>query len=142
MKFHYLARAIIQNNNKILLVREKGSKFTFLPGGQIEFSEAAKVVLKRELKEETGLDFEVINFIGAIEHTWSWGQNINSEVNLLFCAETEDVSKISSKEQHIEFIWVSIDEISEVNLRPEPLIQLLTHGSIENINSYWTSTIE
>ena len=35
MKFHYLARGIILENEKVLLAHQKGAENTFLPGGHI-----------------------------------------------------------------------------------------------------------
>jgi ADP-ribose pyrophosphatase YjhB (NUDIX family) len=84
MKFHYLARAIIIIEGKILLANEIGSNYKFLPGGHIDFGESAPKALYRELIEETGLKFQINNFIGAIEHIWSWQEEDNAEINLLF----------------------------------------------------------
>lgn len=52
------ARAIVINNNKILVMRrnKQGSNYYTLVGGRINDSEDAKQAVVREVKEETGLD--------------------------------------------------------------------------------------
>ena len=53
------AKAKIRQGNKILLVKEDGKKWD-LPGGGVEHNESIDGALKRELKEEIGLDEFVI----------------------------------------------------------------------------------
>lgn len=49
------AKAIIVIYGKLLLIRENGNHWD-LPGGGVEHLEDVDVALKREVKEETGLD--------------------------------------------------------------------------------------
>lgn len=49
------AKAKIRQGDKILLVKEDGKKWD-LPGGGVEHNESIDEALKRELKEEIGLD--------------------------------------------------------------------------------------
>jgi ADP-ribose pyrophosphatase YjhB (NUDIX family) len=60
--------AIIKDNNGKILLQKTSDKQGYswgLPGGMIEPSESAEDTLKREVKEETGLDIEVDYFLGA-----------------------------------------------------------------------------
>ena len=60
MNLRIIARAIIYNNKKILLVKNKGEDFWYPPGGEWEHKkENIKEAATREAKEETGLDVSI-----------------------------------------------------------------------------------
>lgn len=56
------AGAIIFNDNKLLLVSAKGRKEFWSPGGKIEENETDEDCLKRELKEELGVQLVAYKF--------------------------------------------------------------------------------
>lgn len=64
--------SFILDNDKVLLIRwgnNKGSwsgKWT-VPGGKIEYGEKIEDAVKREAKEETGLDVEIVKLINIDE---------------------------------------------------------------------------
>jgi len=65
-----IVAALIEKNNKFLLVREileSGKKYWIVPGGGVEFGENLADAVKREIKEETNLDIEIKNFAGFQE---------------------------------------------------------------------------
>ncbi len=57
MKYYKIAAALIQQNDKILLVKEKyeGHSFWSIPSGKLEMGETYEQAAKRETKEETGI---------------------------------------------------------------------------------------
>ena len=62
--------AIIEKNRKILLTKRNVEPFKglwCLPGGHIEPGENAEDAVKREVREETGLDFRPVFFMKDIE---------------------------------------------------------------------------
>ena len=63
---------IVNNEGKILLAKSHKwfDKYT-LPGGHIEIGETMEEALKREVKEEVGLDVEVIEFLTMQEAIFS-----------------------------------------------------------------------
>lgn len=61
------AKAIIVVEGKLLLIRENGNHWD-LPGGGIEHLEAIDVALKREVREETGL--EIVGIENASLQPW------------------------------------------------------------------------
>ncbi|WP_206483871.1 NUDIX domain-containing protein [Thalassotalea sp. G2M2-11] len=138
--FHNIARALIINNNHVLLVRAKGAKNTFLPGGHIEFGETVQETIAREINEEIGYDCKVGDFVGAIEHMWPEDVKDNHEINLVFLVDVlglDSSVEPESKESHLDLFWVKLSEIKNYNLQPSPLNDwVLGHA-----NNNWATTI-
>ena len=142
-RFHYLARAVIFVEGKILLTHRIGADNTFLPGGHIEHGENAEAALIREIKEELGMAAIVGRFIGAVEHAWVDEFN-NHQINLLFevtIAGLDALVTPSSQEAHLEFIWSGPEDLESHNLLPVPMIACLNNLENED-RGYWGSSIE
>ncbi|MFH1956829.1 MAG: NUDIX domain-containing protein [Patescibacteria group bacterium] len=60
MKIRILARVVIYNKGKILLVRNKGESFWYPPGGQWEYEKENIIeAARREVEEEVGLKVNI-----------------------------------------------------------------------------------
>ena len=107
--------AILRRNNKILLTKRNVPPFEnhwCLPGGHIEKGETVKQAMKREVKEETGLDFSP-KFVGY------WDEIIPSiewhAVVLVF--EGSFRGKIIPQKSEVKEIkWFSEKEIKNLSL--------------------------
>ena len=106
-----IARGVAIRNSKILLCRAKGGKSTYLPGGHIEFGETGREALRREMKEETALDFTVGRFSGVVY-----------EMACDAAAESVDAA-----EDWIEFEWCDLSDMDRANLLPEGFRVLKTN---------------
>ena len=121
----FIARAVIRKDGEILLAHKRGESNTFLPGGHVEQGEYAKDALSRELAEELGLDSEIGDFVGVLEHKFTDRHGTAyEEVNLIFEASIERDS-LASVEGHLEFTWSSPGEMVPRNLLPSSLPGLL-----------------
>ena len=58
---HFTASALIVHNKKVLLVNHLKLGVWLYPGGHVEKDENPDQTLIREVKEETGLDVEIIS---------------------------------------------------------------------------------
>ncbi|NQT49759.1 NUDIX domain-containing protein [Candidatus Kuenenbacteria bacterium] len=60
LKKHFTASALIIEDNKALLLYHKKLDVWLYPGGHVEDNETPEQTVIREVKEETGLDIEII----------------------------------------------------------------------------------
>lgn len=75
---HFGVYGIIIENNNIILVKKNGGPYDGkfdLPGGSIEFGETPLEALKRELKEEIGIDLKTCELIDADSVKFNWEYN-------------------------------------------------------------------
>ena len=63
------ARAIILNNDKVVLIRDKGKDVITLPGGGVEEGENVLDAAKREAFEETGMVVEPIMVVDKTSYS-------------------------------------------------------------------------
>lgn len=129
VKFSVRAAAVLKKDNKILFQQKKGDKVWALPGGAIEVLERAKDVLKRELEEEIGLtDVDVIRPLWFVEYFFTldnmpWHQYI---IGYLLDIKDENIInkeefKGIEKDKDIIYKWFNINEINDVNIKPNYL---------------------
>lgn len=108
--------ALIEDNDKILLCKRMhkdqfGSMWEF-PGGKVEDNEDKVEALKRELKEEIGIEIDVSDLVDIFEdeiptmkiHVYLYNCSIIKGTPR--CIECQDIK------------WVTLDEITKLNLAP------------------------
>ncbi len=110
---------------KLLMIRtHKWSDLWGIPGGKIERSESSETALKREIREETGLEISDIRFVMNQDCIDS-PEFIRPEhfilLNYLAKASSHEVTLNDEAE---DFRWVSIDEALNLNLNTATKILL------------------
>ena len=117
-----ISRALIIKENDFLVCRRKGSNYWFLPGGHIELGENGKDALIRELKEERGSRIEILAFVGVMENFFKQKSQKICEINLIFQAlELGKIDEKASKEDHLEFKFIKLDDFEKENVLPRAL---------------------
>lgn len=103
---------LIQDGSRILLqnrIKEDWKGYT-LPGGHVEAGESFVDAVKREMKEETGLNIINPKLVGIKQFPITDGRYIV----LLFKATEFDGTVVSSDEGEME--WIDIDNLSNINV--------------------------
>lgn len=114
------AKGICRYNDKILLlkIRSKSSHDAGLweiPGGKVKKGEFFDAALKREYKEETGLDVEVESLFNVIQRNYTsckTNEEIRSIQLIMNVSCTTDEVIIS--EEHEDYGWFTQEEISQM----------------------------
>ena len=121
-KFEIRVRAIIEKDNKFLVCKhkDKSKKYYFLPGGHVEFGETGEEAIIRELKEELTISVKKVSLIGGMEDIFTKedGEK-HHDINLFFHVEFDDVED-KSKEDEIDFVFLSKEEF--LNEKVYPLV--------------------
>lgn len=115
--FGLVLRAIAVKDGKLLLL-QRPSKSSHdngrweLPGGKIKKGEFFDEGLKREVKEETGLDIKILGFFEAVEDSFTACKNseVIKSVNVGMHSILQD-GEIQLSREHRDYGWFSKEEI-------------------------------
>jgi len=116
MRQKITVRALIKNNERILLVRRAGGNPLYngqfeLPGGKVEFGEAPEQSLRREVGEELSVDAGVVQLHKVV----SWMDTVERDTQhiiIVYLAGLKDpTAKIVLSNEHDKFIWTKLSDI-------------------------------
>jgi 8-oxo-dGTP diphosphatase len=125
---------IINDEGKLLLIKRRSNDVHAagvweIPGGRLDLGEDPFAGLKRETKEETNLDIEVMNPLKIDHFTREDGQKITM---LIFLCKPLS-NKIKLSEEHTDFVW------EELNKAKEKLHKAF-HKDIDIFNKYFSKS--
>jgi len=129
--FRIAVKAFIREKNKILLLKRRTNdthkpNTWDIPGGRLALGENPYEGLKRETKEETGLDIEIIMPIDVHHFTRDDKQKITMIIFLC-----KPISKdIILSEEHQEYKWLEIDKKEEFPDWLKPILDKIENNLI------------
>lgn len=119
--FVSVAGLVTNDNGEILLVKSPRRGWEY-PGGMIEPGETFQDALRREIKEEAGIDVEIIRFIGLCK-------NVEKDiVNIDFACRAVG-GQLTTSDESIEVMWVKQEDAFDMITFP------LTKKRLENMLS-------
>ena len=136
--YRFLLRSacIIFNNDKtkVLLFDVNNKGIYLIPGGKIRELESSEQAVKRELKEEIGIDDIDITFAGISEEMVNAKGYDNHQINLIY----KGIYKEPIKELEfnglegdwIKFKWIDIKDINKYNIFPSLIKQIVKNDNI------------
>ena len=107
--FHRKAlRGIALREGKVLLLSNLRGDYKF-PGGGLEPSETAEEALKREVKEETGLEVEIFDHIK--EKTRYYPKVGVTKDVVYFLAKAKTIELKAQEEEIADAVWVDASDV-------------------------------
>ena len=146
MELQLAQKAVLYDDGKILMVRKSpDDPFNPLkweiPGGRLKIGESLDEHLRREVKEEVGLDIE----IGPPLAMWQWsmGEGTAAKTVVAVARLCQPLSHDVSFDGHDEgdfleaWQWVPIFRVSAMDLIPNSRAAILE--ALDNLRRYLTS---
>lgn len=134
-RFHFRVAALIWREGRILIHRAVSDPFWALPGGRVEFHEAAAEALAREIEEELGSGSTIGPLRLLIENFFELGGRKAHELGFYYdvelhapppMIENEIVYRGAEDNVGLEFRWALPEQLSGFDLKPAALIPLIT----------------
>ena len=137
---HTSVRGIVNYNDKIVLIHRIKTKddgtvrdYYVTPGGKIEENESREEALRREIKEELGIEIEIKDLCLELDDrdyndSFQYFYNCNYKAGEL---GTGDGPEFTDKENYkgvFEIVLVDKKEISNLNLVPEKIKEFLVNN--------------
>lgn len=137
---HTSVRGIVNYNDKIVLIHRIKTKddgtvrdYYVTPGGKIEENESHEEALRREIKEELGIEIEIKDLCLELDDrdyndSFQYFYNCNYKTGEL---GTGDGPEFTDKENYkgvFEIVLVDKKEISKLNLVPEKIKEILVNN--------------
>jgi len=106
--------AIIENNGKILCAQRSEKmklplKWEF-PGGKIEEHESLEACLKREIREELGIEIEILEQLPSFKHSYSANFSIE-----LFPFRCKIINHEIQLAEHKQIKWLSLEKLKDLD---------------------------
>jgi ADP-ribose pyrophosphatase len=116
----------LTKDNKVVMVRQwrhgLGVESTELPGGVVDKGETPEIAIRRELKEETGFEFESFEFLGKVSANPATS---NNHMHMYLARGGEKVSGQSLDEtEDVVVETYTIEEVKQL-IKDNKIIQAL-----------------
>lgn len=132
------ARAIIIQNDKVLLGREKGQQWYFLPGWRIGHGENSESTLANNIREKLASGIENMKYIGATSSVYKLDKNrTHQEFDLVYVVKLQN-DDCYFEAGNIEFVWENVQSLGEAKILPK-LIKSKLAEWLETKNTFWAS---
>lgn len=108
------AALVVDEQGRLLLLRrqrEPRQGFWALPGGFVDIGETVEAGLRREIREEVGLEPEAFDFVASFPNSYPFKGVTYPVLDLFFHTRVRGVELRVDAEEASEHKWVSRDEI-------------------------------
>ena len=122
---------ILNEKNELLLqLRNKApeEEYWSIPGGKVELFETFEEAVKREVKEEIGVEVQVIDLLGICDHIIQNEERHWVSPSFL-CRIVKGEPQIMEPTKHLDMRWFPVDNLPEK-------ITITTQDAVKNYKKY------
>ena len=108
------AAFIVNNRNELLVVRraKEPAKGTLdLPGGFVDMYETAEEGMRREIKEETGLEVDQIEYLFSSPNVYLYSGLGVHTIDMDYLVHVPDDCPVRAADDAAECLWIPIEDI-------------------------------
>jgi ADP-ribose pyrophosphatase YjhB (NUDIX family) len=125
-RFGVRVSALALRDGHVLLHRSELDDFWSPAGGGCELLEPTEVALRREMREEMGIDVRVLRLLWVVEHFFHNSGTANHEIGFIYLVDVGDdhAPHVRPEFMGIEgpldlfFRWFRLDELETVRIYP------------------------
>lgn len=136
-RFNFRVAGVAIHNGRILLDRNSRNEYWVLPGGHPEMMEPMAEALRREIREEIGVDAKVVRLLWIMENFFRKKKDVH-ELSFYFLIELDPNCRLMTGDgpfygaEHnntLTFQWFPLKEdlLRELPLYPSSLVTALMH---------------
>jgi ADP-ribose pyrophosphatase YjhB (NUDIX family) len=135
-----LALAVVRRGDELLVEDGedpvKDERYLRLLGGGVDFGERGEDAVRRELREEIGVELADVRYLGAVENLFTFLGRPGHEICLLYAARLADeslyehdsfagVDVVEGEQVPVRARWIRPDETEAPPLYPDGAIDLI-----------------
>jgi ADP-ribose pyrophosphatase YjhB (NUDIX family) len=120
---------IVVADGKLLVQRPSGDPtacYAFV-GGEYEVGDTLEARLRAELEEETNARVLTARYLFVVENRFRYAGRLIHGLEHYFLTEI-DTTDVRSREPHLEFHWLPLHDLSELDLRPHVVRDVMVSG--------------
>lgn len=140
VKFNFRVGLLVKMKKQVLVECNQDYDFVVLPGGRVKTLESSEDALIREINEEMKIDLTNYNleFIGIDENFFELDNIKYHELYFIYKIEIDENNEdfkdgmINYDSKVNYYKWVDILDLTEVNLLPKSLINIIDSNGIHH----------
>lgn len=109
-----------------------GSQFYNFIGGGLEVGETLEECLQREYMEELQAEVDNFRFLFVLQNLFTYQSEIRHALEFYFEIIVQSDIRLPQTED-VDYVWIPIEKLASVDLRPVAVRDVLTSGEYANI---------
>lgn len=112
--------AVVKREDEVLLVKMKQSGKFFFPGGAVDVGEPMEDAVRREVREEAGVEVKELEFLMMKETFFAYGDRAYHALNFVYTAEFASGEELVCSDLEDEAYapqWVKVSELTSDSMQ-------------------------